>query len=174
MGGDEDRTKLRLYKVENRYISSTGTKFRKCRFFVSWLRWHHMCFNLIKIGSKLFTQQILGSDFDENACVSAEQRQRSRKKLQIARIANWDCIPRYLRRLIRACAVCSSKILPFFASFGKKYIVRPHMLIWFFKCNNRLFVPWLNSSTHVQIVHTCLPGTSDGKSYTLYAFHYMK
>ena len=28
MGGDEDRTELRLYKVKNRYISSTGTKFR--------------------------------------------------------------------------------------------------------------------------------------------------
>ena len=28
MGGDEDRTELRLYKVKNRYISSTGIKFR--------------------------------------------------------------------------------------------------------------------------------------------------
>ena len=32
-----------------------------------------------------------------------------------------------------------------FASFcKKKFLVRLHMLIWFFKCNNRIFVPWLD------------------------------
>ena len=102
----------------------------------------------------------------------------SRKKLQIARIVNWDSIPRYLSNLIRACAVCWSKILPFVCQFLHKISSTPTR--WFdssnaiidFLCCGSISVGC--SSTHVQIVQTCLPGMSNGKTYTLYAFYYMK
>ena len=71
---------------------SNFIRFCKYCFFVSWLRWHHLCF-----------------------CWAT-----SRKKLQIACTVNWDCIPRYLRSLIRDCAVCSSKISHFVCQFLQK------------------------------------------------------
>ena len=128
---------------------ATAFVFASTVYFVSWLRWHPLCFWWAT----------------------------SRKKLQISRIVNWVCIPRHIRSLIRACAGCKSKILPFFASFCKNYVLRLHMLIWFFKCNNWFFCAMAQlasgcSSTHVQIVHTCIPGTSNGKTYTLHTFYY--
>ena len=78
----------------------------------------------------------------------------ARKKLQTACIVNWDCIPSYLCSLIRACAVCSSKILPFFASFLHKISSTP--------------TRWFDSSNTV-VNFLCRGSISVGCSSTQYA-----
>ena len=72
--------------------------FLQVPFFVSWLRCHHL--------------------------VSAEQRQGKSYPLRALLIVELGCFPRYLCSLIRSCAVCSSKTLPFVESFCRKYIIR--------------------------------------------------
>ena len=73
------------------------------------------------------------------------------------------------------CAVCSSKILPLVCQFLQKKNTLYSYTCWFDSSNAIIdFISVGCSSTHMQIVHICLPGTSNGKTYTLYVFYYMK